>query len=331
MFKNYIKIAWRNILKNKVYSFINIGGLAIGIAASLLIIQYVFFERSYETFHDKKDRIYRITQDRYDKGVLTNQWAAGAYAAGNSFAAEIPEIESYVKVIDEGNVIVDINNIPIKIEKTYWASSSFFTIFSYPLIYGDDSTALSDPSSLAISASTSELLFNTTNSIGRTLEINGELTFQVSAVYEDMPANTQLRPNIIMPYANFVRDREYAETAWTWDGCLSYVLLHEGVDPKVVEGKFSAIVDNGVGETLRQFNSSVTYNLQPIVDIHLHSNLMMEPALNGDTKIVNLLMGIAFFILLIAWINYINLATARAIGRAKKSVLEKPSAPRDHN
>ena len=116
MIKNYFKIAWRNIVKHKAYSTINIVGLAIGIAACLLILQYVAFELSYENFQERKDRIYRVQQDRYDKGKLSTQWAAGAYAVGNSFKEAIPEIEDYVKVIQNGRVTAEVNNQPIKIE-----------------------------------------------------------------------------------------------------------------------------------------------------------------------------------------------------------------------
>ena len=134
MFKNYLKIAWRNIKRHKAYSAINILGLAIGIAACLLILQYVAYEFSYEDFQANKDRIYRVQQDRYDNGKLSTQWAAGAYAAGNSFKNAIPEIEDYVKVVGNGRVTADVKNQPLKIEKVYFTNNSFFSIFTYPLV-----------------------------------------------------------------------------------------------------------------------------------------------------------------------------------------------------
>src|SRR5678810_949140 len=137
MIRNYFKIAWRNIKRYKAYSGINILGLAIGISACLLILQYVSYELSYESFQDKKDRIYRVQQDRFDKGKLSTQWAAGAYAVGNSFKDAIPEIEDYVKVVGNGRVTTNLNNQPLKIEKVFFANTSFFKIFTYPLIAGD--------------------------------------------------------------------------------------------------------------------------------------------------------------------------------------------------
>src|SRR6187397_3554661 len=131
MRKNYLKIAWRNIMRHKAYSGINILGLAIGIAACLLILQYVSFELSYEDFQKNKDRIFRVQQDRYDNGKLSTQWAAGAYAVGNSFKDAIPEIEDYVKVVQRRQVTTEVNNQPLKIEKVFFANNSFFSIFTY--------------------------------------------------------------------------------------------------------------------------------------------------------------------------------------------------------
>lgn len=327
MFKNYLKIAWRNLVKNKIYSWINIGGLAIGIVACLLILQYVAFEYSYENFHVKKYRIYRIQQDRYDNGKLSTQWAAGAFAVGNSFKEAIPEIEEYVKVVETGDIIVEVDNRPLKIEKVFFATNSFFDVFSYPLTYGKIQSVLSEPNTAAISESTALKIFGKKDVIGETIPISGNRSYKITGVYKDMSVNTQLQPNFLASYVTFVNmntdEDSGPEEAWAWDGCLTYVLLQKGVDPDIVEAKFLPVVEEGVGEFMKRFNASVTYNLQPLTDIHLDSNFMMEPAPNGDSKTVLLLLGIAFFIIIIAWVNYINLATARAIGRAKEVGIRK--------
>lgn len=330
MFKNYLKIAWRNLIKNKVYSWINIGGLAIGIVACLLILQYVAFEHSYENFHEKKDRIYRVQQDRYDNGKLSTQWAAGAYAVGNSFKEAIPEIEEYVKVVGTGDIIVEVDNRPLKIEEVFFATSSFFTVFSYPLLHGKKEGLLNEPYTAAISESTALKIFGTTDVLDKILPINGGKTYRITGVFEDMPTNTQLQPNFLASYASFVEQVKTnsdgtndPDEAWAWDGCLTYVLLQKGVNPSQVEAKFPPVVEAGVGELLRRFNASVTYKLQPLPNIHLEANYIDEPAPNGDAKTVLLLLGIAFFIIVIAWVNYINLATARAVGRAKEVGVRK--------
>ena len=129
MLKNYFKIAWRNISRHRAYAGINILGLAIGIAACLLILQYVSFELSYENFQLNKDRIYRVQQDRYDNGKLSTQWAAGAFAAGNSFKSAIPEIEDYVKLVKTDPVIAEINQQPLKIENVFFALIFFSKLY----------------------------------------------------------------------------------------------------------------------------------------------------------------------------------------------------------
>ncbi len=328
MFKNYFKIAWRNMKRHKAYSGINIFGLGIGIAGCLLILQYVSFELSYENFQVNKDRIYRVEQDRYDNGKLSTQWAAGAYGVGNAFKDAIPEIEDYVKVVQNGRVTADVNNQPLKIEKVFFASSSFFNIFTYPLIAGNKNTALKEPNTAALSETTARRIFGTTSVVGKTLELNRNSNYAITAVYKDAPVNTQLKPDILLSYATYVKMNTDSsgngpENAWEWDGCLTYLLLRKDANPQSVEKKFPPIVEKFVGADMKKYNASVTYNLQPLKDIHLYSHYMMEPGTNGDGKTVYLLLGIAFFIVIIAWINYINLATARAITRAREVGVRK--------
>jgi putative ABC transport system permease protein len=320
MFKNYFKIAWRNIVRHRAYAGLNILGLAIGIAACLLILQYVSFELSYENFHVNKERLYRVQQDRYDNGKLSTQWAAGAYAVGNSFKAGIPEVEDYVKLVQSSPATVDINNQPLKIEKVFFASGSFFKLFTYPLIEGNKNNALTEPFTTALSATTARKIFGNTRVVGKTLKLNKNRDYTITAVYRDAPVNTQLKPDILLSYTTFIsiqkKNGNDPETAWQWDGCLTYLLLRKDANPATVEKKFLPIVEKATGAELKKFNAAVTYKLQPLKDIHLYSHYMEEPATNGDGKTVYLLLGIAFFIVIIAWVNYINLATARAITRA---------------
>ena len=326
MIKNYFKIAWRNIVRQKGYSGINIVGLAIGIAACLLILQYVSFELSYENFHTNKDRIYRVQLDRYDKGKLSTQWAAGAYAAGNSFKDAIPEIEEYVKLVGRDPVITEVNNQPLKINKVFFATNSFFSVFTYPLIAGDKEKILSEPFTAAISETTAKIVYGTTNALGKTLRLNRRREYTITAVFKDAPVNTQIRPDVLLSYPTFmklVRPNNDPETAWSWDGCLTYVLLRKDADPTVVEKKFVPIVEKFTADEMKRFNSSSRYYLEPLKAIHLYSHYIGEPAPNGDGKTTYLLLGIAFFIAVIAWVNYINLSTARAVNRAKEVGIRK--------
>lgn len=328
MIENYFKIAWRNITRHKGYSAINILGLAIGIAACLLILQYVNFELSYENFHTNKERLYRVQQDRYDNGKLSTQWAAGAYAVGNSFKEAIPEIEDYVKLVPDRPVIAEKDNQPLKLEKVFFASSSFFKMFSYPVMYGNGDSAFTKPFTAALSASSATKLFGSTDVVGKTVKLNRNSDYTITAVYKDMPANTQLKPDILLSYPTFQKwttdsSGNGPETAWAWDGCLTYVQLRKDADPMAVEKKFIPIVERATGEQFKKMNASVVYHLQPLKDIHLYSHYIQEPETNGDGNTVYLLLGIALFIVVIAWINYINLATARAVNRAKEVGIRK--------
>src|SRR5436190_8015150 len=282
MLKSCLRIAWRNMRRQKAYSGINIIGLAIGIAACLLILQYVSYELSYENFQANKDRIYRVQQDRYDNGKLSTQWAAGAFGAGNSFKAAIPEIEDYVKVVGNGRVTAEVGNQPLKVEKVYFATNSFFNVFTYPLIAGNKITALKEPFTAALSETTAKKIFGTTNVIGKPLELNRNTNYKITAVYKDAPANTQLKPEMLLSYATYLKwttdsSGNGPETAWQWDGCLTYLLLRKGADPAVVEKKFVPVVKKFTDEDMKKYNAGVTYYLEPLKDIHLYSHYMMEP------------------------------------------------------
>jgi putative ABC transport system permease protein len=328
MIKNYFKVAWRNLMRHKVYSGINIFGLAIGIASCLLILQYVTYELSYENFQENKARIYRVQQDRYDNGKLSTQWAAGAFGVGNAFKDAIPEIEDYVKVVATGNVTTELQNQPLKIEQVFFASGSFFNIFTYPLLAGDKKTTLKEPNTASLSETTARKIFGTTNVIGKRLELNRNSSYLITSVFKDAPYNTQLKPNLLLSYSTFVKMNTDSsgngpETAWEWDGCLTYLLLRKDANIKTVEKMFVPVTEKFVGADMKKYNAAVVYKLQPLKDIHLYSHYMMEPGETGDGKTVYLLLGIAFFIVIIAWVNYINLATARAITRAREVGVRK--------
>lgn len=331
MLRNYFKIAFRNLLRHKSFSFINILGLSVGIAACLLILQYVRYEVSFDKFHTKGDRIYRVRQDRYNDGVLSTQWAGGAFAAGNSFKDAFAEIEDYVKLVKARSALIVTNgNERLKIDKAYWASASFFNVFSYPLVQGNPASALAEPNTVVITEKVARRLFGNQNPVGKNIQLNEEQVYRVTGVMKDLPANTHLKIDMLRSYVTFVnqikkgnKDGSGPETAWMWDGCLTYLLLRPGTDPKALEAKFPGLVNKLVGEEHKKFRSAAVYLLQPLKDIHLYSHYMEEAEPNGDGTTVYLLLGVAFFIVIIAWVNYINLATARAINRAKEVGVRK--------
>lgn len=321
MIKNYLLIAFRNIRKNTAFSFINILGLAIGMAACLLIIQYVVFELSYDNFHTKKERIYRVHQDRYDKGKLSTRWAAGAFAAGNTFKNAFPEVEEYVKVVKHGPALATYGDKKLKIEKVASASRAFFDVFSYKLISGDSKTALTDVNTIVISETTAKRLFGSTDIVGKMLRLDNERSFKITGVFKDVPENTHFKFDLLKSYSTFLADAgSYdIDNAWYNDGCLTYLLLKPGVNVGLLEGKFKEVVKKAYPDA----NVTAIYTLMPLTDIHLYSHLMIEAEPNGDGNSVYLLLGIAIFVIIIAWINYINLATARGLGRAREVGVRK--------
>jgi putative ABC transport system permease protein len=324
MIKNYLRIAFRNLAKNKVFSFINIFGLAVGMAAGLLIIQYVSFELSFDNFHAKKDRVFRVTQDRFEHGKLSTQWAAGAFAEGNAFKNNFPQVEDFVKVVGNGSILAVNGDKKIVLEKPYFAGQSFFNIFSYPLLSGDPKTALKEVNSAVITETVAKNLFGTTDAVGKTFKYD-TTTIKVTGVMKAYPENTHFRSDVLISYSTlmkFVGPKNDLDNQWLNDGCLTYLLLKPGVDPKALEAKFKPYVD-AVYKKLNWSDASAAYHLLPVEKIHLSPNLMGEAEPHGDGKSVYLLAGIAIFVIIIAWINYINLATAKGIARAKEVGVRK--------
>ncbi|GAB3895799.1 ABC transporter permease [Spirosoma agri] len=329
MLRNYLKIAWRNLITNKAYSAINIGGLAVGMAATLLIFQYVAFERSYDRFHEHADRIFRVKADRYEKGVLSTEWAGGPFAVGSNLKAAFQEVEKYAQIYVRNNLLLEVNNRKYKIEQGAFATPSFFDVFSYPLLTGSKQTALTDPNTGVISASLAKRLFGTKNPMGQLILIEREFPIRVTGVYQDFPKNSHLKADYLMSFSTFQRlanpknepDKVF-ENAWDWDGCLTYLLVKPGTDPEKLAAKFPAFLKSK--EQLDpKMDNGLMLHLQRLTDIHLYSHFMFEASPNGDGNSVYVLLCVAFFIISIAWINYINLATARAIGRAKEVGVRK--------
>ncbi|XWW43857.1 ABC transporter permease [Fibrella sp. USSR17] len=329
MLRNYLKIAFRNLLRNKGFAFINITGLAVGMAATLLIFQYVNVERSYDRFHEKADRIFRVKAERYEKGVLSTDWAGGPFAVGNQLADAFQEIDNYTKVYMRDNLFLEANDRKVTVEKGAFVTESFFNVFSYSLLTGNPKTALAEPNTGVISTSLAKRLFGAKSPVGQTIRIEREFPVKITGVYQDFPQNTHLKADYLLSFSTFQRlvnpknepDKVLAN-AWNWDGCLTYIVLKQGVDPQKLDAKFPAfLAKKDLIDTKKE--SGLVLHLQALPDIHLYSHLMFEAGANGDGNSVYILLCVAFFIIAIAWINYINLATARAVGRAKEVGVRK--------
>jgi len=323
MFQNYFKTALRNLIKHKAFSAINIFGLAIGIAACLMILQYVRFEKSYDDFHANGDRIFRLQQNRYNEGKLSTQWAAGSAGIGQAVKENIPEVEAYAKLTRTDGVVSYGDN-RFREEKMFFANDDFLPMFSYNVIRGQKQGALKEPNTAVISSTVAKKLFGNEDPLGKVISLDKEVDFKVTAVVADMPINTHLKFSVLFSFPTYVAlTSPEAETTFDWDGFMTYILLKKGADAQKVEAKVAQVVEKRVGEEYKKRNESVEYKLQPIKDIHLTSNFMEEAEVNGDGKAVKFLLIISIFIIVIAWINYINLSTARSLERAREVGVRK--------
>jgi putative ABC transport system permease protein len=330
MLKNYIVIAYRNLLHHKVFSFINIVGLSIGIAASLLLLRYVAYERSYDKFHSNGNNIFRIRHDTYKKGILESRSAISYYGAAPAIKESFPEVSKFVRLhradgmfnyySDKGEVISHHET------KAFYADSTFFDIFSFPLIIGDKNKILRASNSLIISASAARKYFGNANPLGKTISLATEWEggqYTIEGVFSDIPENTHLKFDFIFSIHNLLTNAQFKYGAWYWTNFYTYLVLKPGTDPIAFEQKLASVIDAHLGSHLRKVNSEEKFILQPLHDIHLHSDLGAEISLNGDHRLVSFLLLISFFIIGIAWLNYINLSTAKATERAREVGIRK--------
>ena len=330
MLNHFFKIFFRSSLKNSSYSIINIGGLVLGMTAFTLISIYVWNERSYDNFHDKKEQIFRIRQDRYTHGELTRQWTAGPWGIGADLKRNFPEVIRYACVNRGGmrSTVLANGNIFFEEDRVFFASEDFFKIFSFPLTSGVDSLVLRDPFTMVVSESLARRYFGDQDPIGKTLKNNGKEEYEITGVFKDVAENTHLKFDALFSFESHLKiigptETQDLMTNWGWAGNYTYIELAPSVNYKAFEAKLPAFVEKEAGEILRSWGESMAFVLQPVSSIHLHSNFKDELEPNGDGQAVNFLALIAGFILVMAWINYINLSTARSMTRAKEVRVRK--------
>lgn len=329
MLFNYIKIAWRNFTKSKTISFINIFGLFISITSSLLIFQYVHQELSYDSFFENKDRIYRLQEDRFKEGKIIGQWAAVLGAAGPFIKANLPEVERYAQVIraDWGNLPISFSyeDLLFREPNAYYASKDFFRIFSVKLIQGVDSLVLARPNTIVLSASVARKYFGDADPIGKTLRMDNAEDFEVTGVFEDLPANTHMNAEVLLSLETMISWWGDSSKLLNWkdEGYHTYLLMAPHTNLGEFQEKMKTMVWEEDKDSFTQYNERVVFNLQKITNIHLDSHYTLEYAQNGDRKAVYFLFIIAVFILIIGWINYINLYTSKSLERAKEVGLRK--------
>lgn len=328
MLQSYFTTAARNLLKSKVFSAINIVGLAVGLAACLLIFQFVSFEFSYDNFHEKLDRTYRVTNDRFQNGKLIQHGTIMYPTIGPTMAKDYPEVEEFTRMMPSGDANFKVNDRVFAGEQTIFADDHFFNVFSFKLLSGDKVTSLKDPYTVVITETTAIRYFgrsetNYTEHLGTAIYWAGDPTpFKITGVTADPPENSHLYFDILISYATTIAQSPDADNSWTWSDMRHYLVLKPGADYKALEAKFEDF-SNRYFQGDKVSGSVEKFYLQPMKEAHLYSDYEYDIARTSDGRAVWAMLGIAVFILVLAWINYVNLTTSRAVDRAKEVGLRK--------
>jgi putative ABC transport system permease protein len=331
MIKNYFKIAWRNFQKQKGFTFINLVGLATGFAITLLIVQYVRYEFSYEDTHSNADQVVRLTIDHMDGESVTAQDCETHPPLGPRLMTEIPEVVDFTRAyqIGEPSVNVKAGEETFLVERMYAADTSFFNLFTYPLKYGNQKEIFRQPNQAVLTETTALRFFNRKDAVGERINMptgEGNVPLAVVGIVPDSPSNTHLKFDILISYATMLGDpalaAEYGEREENWDGnnTYTYALLA----PKANFENFSRSLEQ-LNQHLKEEKKlrSSRFIGQMIKDIHLYSNKPFEPETNGSATSVYFLLGVAFLVIISAFVNYVNLATSRALDRAKEVGIRK--------
>ena len=324
MIRNYLTVALRNLLRQPVYSLINIVGLAIGMAACMLIVLYIQDELSYDRYHPDADRIYRIVDD-IESGGQTIRTAGSPLSWAPALKQDYPEVERFVRMRGTASSwLFHKEEMQFYEKKVIWAEDGLFDLFAIPLVAGDPNTALVEPFTIVISETMAAKYFGGEESMVQVLGVDNTYDFKVTGIMRDLPANTHMRADMFTSYSSLATIGSYYRENWeVHDNFYTYIRLSENTDPDDLEARFPDFLERYAGDRYRESGVVLRPSLQPVVDIHLHSHRESEFEPNGDIRFVVLYTLIAFLIPLIACINFINLATARSAMRAREVGVRK--------
>jgi len=324
MLPKYIIAFFRQAFRNKVFTLLNLVGLSVGMAAFMLLLQFVIYENSFDEFHQNSDNIYRVRYDAYRNGERMFASAAAVPAVGPAMKNNFPEVLEYSWAFPLSGVFTNDKNVSYRERKIQVATPSFLTMFSWKMIAGDTS-ALSKPYTAVLTESAAKKYYGDEDPIGKTLRFGNDWDLEIRGVIRDVPENSHLKFSVLISAETLHQQTDGASrTAWGWYDFNTYIVLKEGTDPQAFQEKFAEwlAIERQEEWGDQDFEEFI---LQPLEDIHLHSDLLQEsePTEQGDADSVLILAIIALAVLAIAWINYINLSSSRALERAREVGIRK--------
>lgn len=332
MLKHYLKIAFRNLTRNKVFSVINILGLTVGMGVCLLIYQYIHFEMSFDDFHEKGERVYRVVSAVYQNEEKIGHGVESPYMMGLKAKEEIPEITDAIRVHPQYGAAVVVNPETnqrfIELGMLY-VDQTFLEVFDYQLKIGQANSVLSKANNIVLTEDMAIKYFGSTNPIGQVLKISGEwdeASYVVTGVVNSPPANSHIDFDALIPMQSLLENDQYKSSdGWSWNNFATYVILSVGADVTATTEKLRQLYMDVKKEDYEISNTSLEMVFQPIQDIHLNSDGLNDPITKneGSLENVKIYTVVALFILFIAWINYINLTTAQAMRRAREVGVRK--------
>ncbi|MDP4265598.1 MAG: ABC transporter permease, partial [Bacteroidota bacterium] len=326
MIKNLLLIAFRNFKKDKWYSLLNVLGLTLGITFSLFLIFYITDELNYDRYHEKADRIYRIVSYIKERDKKTD-WTITQLPLAPTLKKDFPEVEESARFMNRERTLFKNGEKNFYETKVYYADSNVFKIFTYKFVEGNSANALSEPNSIVISKTLADKYFGkNTSAVGKTLKTVYDL-YKVTGVIEDVPKNSHLVFDMLISMSTFLkqqaRNNPNNQDNWGSFYLFTYVLMKPGTHREAFEKKLLPMYDKYMAPIFSKYNITMKYGVQPITAIHLHSNLEREPEELGSMSYIWIFSAVAFFMLLIACINYMNLTTARSARRAKEIGIRK--------